>query len=157
MLLILISGYTFLASLKHSKMIFINYFLGIYEHDAFPIDMNEDNHFYSINLKIICGNVLSACVFSWIPLFVTTWTVACQAPLPMEFSRQEYWSGCYFLLQGIFPNQGLNLSLLNCRWSPTIAGGFFTTEPLGIAILWRLFLHKFKNIQAASHVHSIWQ
>ena len=22
----------------------------------------------------------------------TPWTVACQAPLPMEFSRQEYWS-----------------------------------------------------------------
>ena len=25
--------------------------------------------------------------------FVIPWTVACQAPLPMEFSRQEYWSG----------------------------------------------------------------
>ena len=24
---------------------------------------------------------------------VTPWTVACQAPLSMEFSRQEYWSG----------------------------------------------------------------
>ena len=27
-------------------------------------------------------------------------------------SRQEYWSGCHFLLQGIFPTQGLNLHLL---------------------------------------------
>ena len=26
-------------------------------------------------------------------LFAAPWTVACQAPLPMEFSRQEYWSG----------------------------------------------------------------
>ena len=26
-------------------------------------------------------------------LFATPWTVARQAPLPMEFSRQEYWSG----------------------------------------------------------------
>ena len=26
-------------------------------------------------------------------LFVTLWTVICQAPLSMEFSRQEYWSG----------------------------------------------------------------
>ena len=25
-------------------------------------------------------------------LFVTPWSVACQAPLPMNFSRQEYWS-----------------------------------------------------------------
>ena len=30
-----------------------------------------------------------------------------------EFSRQEYWSGLYFLLQGIFPTQGLNPSLLH--------------------------------------------
>ena len=30
----------------------------------------------------------------------------------MEFSRQEYWSGCHFLLQGIFPFRGLNLHLL---------------------------------------------
>ena len=49
---------------------------------------------------------------SCVLLFVTLWTVACQAPLPMEFSRQEYWSGCYFLLQGIFPIQGLNTRLL---------------------------------------------
>ena len=31
------------------------------------------------------------------------------------FSRQEYWSGCHFLLQGFFPTQGLNLGLLHCR------------------------------------------
>ena len=30
------------------------------------------------------------------PIFATTWTVACQAPLSMEFSRQEYWSGLPF-------------------------------------------------------------
>ena len=29
-----------------------------------------------------------------------------------EISQQEYWSGCYFFLQGIFQTQGLNLSLL---------------------------------------------
>ena len=34
--------------------------------------------------------------------------------------------GCHFLLQGIYPNQGSNLSLLSL-----IAGGFFTTEPSG--------------------------
>ena len=36
-----------------------------------------------------------------------------QAPLSMGFSRQEYWSGCHALLQGIFPTQGLNPSLLH--------------------------------------------
>ena len=30
---------------------------------------------------------------SWVCLFVTPWTVACHAPLPMEFSRQEHCSG----------------------------------------------------------------
>ena len=35
------------------------------------------------------------------------------APLSMEFSRQEYWSNS--LLQGIFPIQGLNPGLLQCR------------------------------------------
>ena len=38
-----------------------------------------------------------------------------QAPLSMYFSRQEYWSGCHFLLQGIFLTQGSNLGLLHCR------------------------------------------
>ena len=40
------------------------------------------------------------------------WTVAHPAPLPMGLSGQEYWSGIYFLLQGIFANQGLNLQLI---------------------------------------------
>ena len=48
-------------------------------------------------------------------LTLWAWTVACQAPLSMGSSRQEYWSG-HALLQGIFP------TLLSC-----IAGEFFTT------------------------------
>ena len=43
---------------------------------------------------------------------VTPWALAHQAPLFMEFSRQEYWSGCHFLLQGIFSTQGSKLGLL---------------------------------------------
>ena len=35
-------------------------------------------------------------------LFAIPWTVACQAHMSMEFSRQEYWSGTHSLLQGIF-------------------------------------------------------
>ena len=45
-------------------------------------------------------------------LFVTLWTAACQAPLSMGFSRQEYCSGLPFSPPGIFPTQGSNLSLL---------------------------------------------
>ena len=40
--------------------------------------------------------------------FAASWTVASQAPLYMGFSRQGYWRGCHFLLQGIFVTQELN-------------------------------------------------
>ena len=45
----------------------------------------------------------------------THWTVAHQAPMSMEFFRQKYWSGCQFLLQGIFLTQGSNPGLPHCR------------------------------------------
>ena len=45
--------------------------------------------------------------------FVTPWTVVHQAPLSKGFPRQEYWSGYYFLLQGIFLTQELNLCFLH--------------------------------------------
>ena len=41
--------------------------------------------------------MVSACVLSHVQLFATPWTVACQAPMSMEFSRQEYWSRLPFL------------------------------------------------------------
>ena len=47
--------------------------------------------------------------------FATPWTVAYQAPLFMEFSRQEYWSGLPFPSPGGLPNQGSNPGLLHCR------------------------------------------
>ena len=59
----------------------------------------------------VCVLVIRPC-----PTLVTPWTVAHQAPLSMGFSRQESWSGCHALLQGIFPTQGLNPGLLHCRW-----------------------------------------
>ena len=49
---------------------------------------------------------------SRVRLLVTPWTVAYQAPPSMRFSSQEYWSGLPFPLQGIFPTQGSNPSLL---------------------------------------------
>ena len=40
-------------------------------------------------------------------LFVSLWTVAYQAPLSMEFSRQEYWSGLPFPSPGVLPDSGI--------------------------------------------------
>ena len=60
--------------------------------------------------------------FSCVQLFVTPWTVALQAPLPMGFSRQEYWSGLPFPSPGDLPDPGIE------PVSPALAGEFFTTE-----------------------------
>ena len=40
-------------------------------------------------------------------LRVTPWTVTLQAPLSIEFSRQEYWSGLSFPSPGDLPNSGI--------------------------------------------------
>ena len=44
---------------------------------------------------------------SHVQLFATPWTVALQAPLSMEFSTQEYWSGLPFPSPGDLPDPGL--------------------------------------------------
>ena len=54
---------------------------------------------------------------------VTSWTVACQAPLSMEFSRKENWSGLPFPPTGDLPDPGIELT------SPVLANGFFIAEP----------------------------
>ena len=51
--------------------------------------------------------VLCRAVLSHLWLFVTPWAVALQAPLSMEFSRQEYWSGLPFPPPGDLPNPGI--------------------------------------------------
>ena len=55
--------------------------------------------------------------------------VARQAPLSIGFSKQEYWSGLPFLSPGELPDPGIGPTSL----APSaLAGGFFTTVPLGI-------------------------
>ena len=46
-------------------------------------------------------------MISRVQLFVTPWTIARQAPLSMEFSMQEYWSGSPFPSPGDLPNPGI--------------------------------------------------
>ena len=48
-------------------------------------------------------------VFSRVQFLVTSWTVACQASLSMEFPRQKYWSGLPFPSLGDFPNRRIKL------------------------------------------------
>ena len=50
---------------------------------------------------------------SCVQLFAITWTVACQAPLSMKFSRQEYWSGLPYPSSGDILGLGFYLHLLH--------------------------------------------
>ena len=63
---------------------------------------------------------------SRVQLFVIPWTVAHQAPLSLEFSRQEYSSGLPFPSPGDLLGPGIEPV---SPASPKLAGRFFTTEP----------------------------
>ena len=71
----------------------------------------------------VCAQLLSH-----VQLFVTPWTVACQASLSMGFSQQEYWSGLPFPPLGDLPDPGIQS---RSPESPALAGWFFITEPPG--------------------------
>ena len=58
----------------------------------------------------------------YVQLFAIPWTVACQDPLSMRSSRQEYWSGLPCCPPGDLPDLGIKLTSLV---SLALAGGFF--------------------------------
>ena len=87
---------------------------------------------YFIYWCMYCLNLLQNCIPLWpvyfgggglvtksCPTLTTPWTVACQAPLSMGFSRQEYWKGCHFLLWKIF-------LILELNGASCTVGRFFT-------------------------------
>ena len=104
------------------------------------------------------------CVLSHVQLFMTSWIIACQAPLSMGLSRQECWSRLHFLLQGIFLTQGSN----PCPTSLTLAHGIFTTgttweahstQYLSFSVqthLWESFLSFLSPSWNSSEVNLLW-
>ena len=77
--------------------------------------------------------------------FASAWTVAHQAPLSMEFSRQEYWSGLPYPSSEDLPGPGIESAFL------ALAGRFFITEPQWkpYFLLWVSYFRKhFENINA---------
>ena len=82
------------------------------------------------------GSVAKLCV-----TLVTAWTIACQAPLSMGFSRQEYWSGLPFPSLGDLPHPGIEPG------SPALQADSFPTElrekPKSRHILNSYLLHLF--------------
>ena len=72
-------------------------------------------------LITLCGLVAKSC-----PTLATPWTVVFQAPLPVGFSKQEYWSGLPFPSPGDLPNPGIE------PWSPALQADTLPSEPPGI-------------------------
>ena len=62
----------------------------------------------------------------------TPWTVAHQAPLSMEFSRQEYWSGLSLPSPGNVPNPGIEPE------SPALQADSLLSEPPGMLSIYYL-------------------
>ena len=76
-----------------------------------------------IKRKCVC-----ACMHAQSWLTANSWNIARQAPLSMEISRQEYWSGLPLPPPGVLPEPGIQLASL---MSLALAGGCFTTVPPG--------------------------
>ena len=73
----------------------------------------------------------------------TPWTIACQVPLSMEFSRQEYWSELPCPSPRDLPDLGIKLVSL---MSPALADRFFPTNTTWQALLLLLMLSRFSHV-----------
>ena len=103
----------FILLIAHDKGWSIKYLLSKLAKDYFNINA----------LDIYYNFLVHAQSLSHVWVFVTPWTVACQAPLPMEFSRWEFWNELPFPTVGNLPDPEIELE------SPALAGVFFTTVP----------------------------
>ena len=73
-------------------------------------------------------------------LYTTLWAIACQVPLSVGFSQQEYWSGLLCPPPGDLPDTGIEPGSLT---SPALAGGFFATSTVWEASISFQLLNKY--------------
>ena len=111
-------------------------------------------------------------LFSHVQLFVTPWTLAHQAPLFTEFSKQEYWSGLPFPSPGDLPGR-LNPGLPHCRqtlyhlshqgshWFPLGLTGLISLQAKGLSRVFSsttVWKHQFFGVQPSLwsnfHIHT---
>ena len=83
----------------------------------------------------MCTCMLSC--FSPVQICVTLWTITHQAPLSMEFFRQEYWSGLPCPPPGALPDPGIEPASLKTL---ALAGRLFTTNATWEAQIYLLLL-----------------
>ena len=80
-------------------------------------------------------------------LFATPWTVACQTPLFMEFSRQEYWSRLPFPFPGDLPKPGTEPR------SPTLQADSLPSEPPGKPMCVYIFAYTHMCVCIYTHTY----
>ena len=66
-------------------------------------------------MKSYCDTIRGSLVAKSCLTLAILWTVACQAPLSMGFSRKEYQSGLSFPSPENLPDSGIETGLLHCR------------------------------------------
>ena len=92
---------------------------------SLPQNRNDLEFLYFLWQHIYLHDGCVLISYSHVPLFVNLWTVAHQAPLFMEFSRQESWRRLPYPPPGDLPSPGIEPRSLT---SPALAGEFFTTR-----------------------------
>ena len=84
--------------------------------DPNNVQYRPKHYCYDIDF-LVCGLVAKSCL-----TLSTPWTTACQVPLSMGFSRQEYWRGLPFPSPGDLPHPGFE------RRFPALQADFLPTE-----------------------------
>ena len=82
-------------------------------------------NFGMLQRALVCVCVCVCVLVAQSCLILSPWTVACQAPLPMEFSRQEYWSELPFPSPRDLPDSEIEPR------SPTLQADSLPFEPTG--------------------------
>ena len=103
------------------KVVSPSYSSAILAPPTFKFLIFPEYNFTVFRPSCVCVWVLSC--FLCARLFVTLWTVACQASLSMGFSRQEYWNGLSCPSPGYFPNPGIKAASF---LSPGLTGRFLS-------------------------------
>ena len=93
---------------------------------------------HDVTDALTCEHV---CVLSRVPLFVTPWSVAHQAPLSLGFSRQEYRSGLPFLSPGDLPNPGIELRSPTLQADSLLQGSSQKKKSLNLTYPINLWVH----------------
>ena len=87
----------------------------------------QTSNYFAVNLKLICAKLFQLC-----PSLCNPMTVACQAPLSIAFSKQEYWSGLSFPPPGNLPDLRIKPKALA---SPALVGRFFTWQGCSLPLV----------------------